>query len=72
VSIFIQVHSTLIDVPRFIAQFVNFDAKPASLWNILPEDYPAFEFCSYIAHCQILSGVVEFSLNLIHCVKGGL
>jgi hypothetical protein len=52
-------------IPGFITQFVNVDAKTFSfLRDILPEDNPALEFCSYLTHCQC-SKVKEFSISLI-------
>ena len=50
--------------------FVNFDAKMFSfLWNVLPEDNPALEFYNYLVHCQMLRGVIEFSISLVQLVK---
>ena len=39
------------------------------LWNVLPEDNAAFEFCSYLVHCQTLQGVIEFRISLVQFVK---
>ena len=58
-----QVHPHGTRVPCFIKQFVNFDAETFSfLWNILPKDNPAPVFYNYLVHCQILGGVIEFSI----------
>jgi len=47
--------------------------KLSFLWNVLPEGNPAFEFYSYLTHCQMLGGVIEFSISLlIQCVKHSL
>ena len=52
--------------------YVNFDAKTFPLLgNVLPENNPALEFYSYIVHCQMLQGVVEFRVSLIQGVKDG-
>ena len=52
------------------SEFVNFDAETFSfLWNVLPEDNPAFEFYNYLVHFQMLRGVIEFSISLIQLVK---
>ena len=39
------------------------------LWNVLPEDTPALAFYSYVVHCQMLRGFIEFSISLIQLVK---
>ena len=39
------------------------------LWNVLPEDNPALEFYNYLVHCQMLQGVIEFSISLVQLVK---
>jgi len=39
------------------------------LWDVLPEDNSALEFYSYLVHCQMLRGVIEFSVSLIQFVK---
>jgi len=65
-----QVHFHIICIPWFITEFVNFDAEMVSfLCNILPEDNPALEFYNYLEHCQMLWGVIEFSLGLVQRVK---
>ena len=44
--------------------------KLSFLWHVLPEDNPALEFYNYLAHCQMLGRVIEFSISLlIQCVK---
>jgi hypothetical protein len=59
-------------IPRFVTQFVNFDAKTfPSLGNILLEDDPALKFYNYLIHCKMLGGVIEFSIRLVRCVKDG-
>jgi hypothetical protein len=48
------------------SEFVNFDAGTFSfLWNVLLEDNPALEFYSYLVHCQMLPGLIEFSIILV-------
>jgi len=70
--VFAQVHPHGTCVPCFIIQFVNFDAETFSfLWNILPTDNPAPVFYSYLVHCQILQGVIEFSLIDVQGIKDG-
>ena len=70
--VFTQVHTHGTHVPCFIIQFVNFDAETFSfLWNILPTDNPAPVFYSYLVHCQILQGVIEFSLIDVQGIKDG-
>ena len=65
-----QVHSLVICIHWFITEFVNFDAEMFSfLWNSLPKDNPALELNNYLVHCQILRGVIEFSISLIQFVK---
>jgi len=39
------------------------------LWNVLPEDNCALEFYNYLVHCQMLGGVIEFSISFVQCVK---
>jgi len=51
-------------------EFENSDAETfSSLWNVLPDNYPAFEFYNYLIHCQIFRGVIEFSISLVQLVK---
>ena len=70
--VFAQVHPHGKRVPCFIIQFVNFDAKTFSfLWNILPKDNPAPLFYNYLVHCQILRGVIEFSVIVVQGIKDG-
>ena len=48
----------------------GFDATKFSfLWNVLPEDNPALQFYSYMFHCQMLRGVIEFSISHVQLVK---
>jgi len=50
--------------------FVNFNAEMFSfLWNILPENSPSLAFYNYFVHCQLLLGVIEFSISLVQLVK---
>jgi len=43
----------------------NFDDETFSFL----EDNPALEFYNYLIHCQMLRGVIEFSISLIQIVK---
>jgi len=36
---------------------------------VQPEDNLSLEFYSYIVHCQMLRGVIEFSISLVQLVK---
>ena len=59
--VFAQVHIHGTRVPCFIKQFVHFDAERFSfLLNILPKD-----------NCQILRGVIEFSVSVVQGIKDG-
>ena len=42
------------------------------LWNVLPEDNSSLEFYNYLVHCQMLRGVIEFSISLVQLVKESL
>ena len=66
-----QVHCHVVCIHWFITEFENFYAEILSfLWNVLPEDNPALEFYSYLVHCQMLWGVIEFTISPIECVRG--
>jgi hypothetical protein len=39
------------------------------VWNALPEDNPTLELYNYLVHCQMLGGVIEFSISLVQCVE---
>ena len=38
---------------------------------MLPKDNPAPVFYNYLVHCQILRGVIEFSVIVIQGIKDG-
>ena len=64
------VYAAMSCIPSFIREFVNFDAETSSfLWNVLPEDNSALEFYHYLVHCEMLQGVIEFSISLLQFVK---
>ena len=52
------------------SQSVNFDDEMFSfLWNVLPEDNAALEFYHHLVHCQMLRGIIQFSVGLVQLVK---